>query len=96
MKSNIVLAFPPPFAHLCLAARLQYFWGYGNIIDMTAKPWDILDPSKRTNEEKALSRMDICENCEFFIKITSQCKKCGCFMNIKTRIEEAYCPIGKW
>jgi len=96
MKSNIVLAFPPPFAHLCLTARLQYFWGYGNIIDMTAKPWDILNPRKRTIDDKALSRMDICNKCEFFLKMTSQCKKCGCFMNIKTRIEEAYCPIGKW
>jgi hypothetical protein len=96
MKSNIVLAFPPPFAHLCLTARLQYFWGYGNIIDMTAKPWDILDPSKRTNEEKGYSRMDICNKCEYLIQNVSTCKKCGCFMTIKTRIEEAYCPIGKW
>ena len=63
---------------------------------MNAKPWDFLDPSKRTTEEKALSRMDICNNCEFFINLTSQCKKCGCFMNIKTRIEEAYCPEYKW
>ena len=63
---------------------------------MTAKPWDILDPSKRTNEEKGYARMDICNKCEYLIQNVSTCKKCGCFMTIKTRIEEAYCPIGKW
>jgi hypothetical protein len=63
---------------------------------MNAKPWDILDPNKRTNEAKGYSRMDICNNCEYLIKMTKTCMKCGCFMTIKTRIEEAYCPIGKW
>ena len=63
---------------------------------MNAKPWDILDPLKRTSEEKGYSRMDICNNCEYLINMTKTCMKCGCFMTIKTRIEEAYCPIGKW
>jgi hypothetical protein len=63
---------------------------------MNAKPWDILDPNKRTNEAKGYSRMDICLNCEYLINMTKTCMKCGCFMTIKTRIEEASCPIGKW
>jgi hypothetical protein len=30
------------------------------------------------------------------IKLTSQCKKCGCFMEAKTKLPNAECPIGKW
>ena len=41
-------------------------------------------------------RMAECQGCEHFIKGTSQCKKCGCFMKVKSRIATASCPIGKW
>ncbi len=37
-----------------------------------------------------------CEKCEFLIKPTNNCKKCGCFMKVKTRVATARCPIGKW
>ena len=37
-----------------------------------------------------------CEKCEFLFKPTGSCKKCGCFMNTKTKIATAACPIGKW
>jgi len=75
---------------------LQYFWGYANIAYMNAKPWDILDKNKRVEEDTYKDRMDICNKCEFLINMTKQCMKCGCFMEIKTRIDNAYCPIGKW
>ena len=42
------------------------------------------------------ARLAECYDCEHFIKATSQCKKCGCFMKVKTRIATARCPIGKW
>jgi hypothetical protein len=42
------------------------------------------------------SRLAICNACPEFIKSTSQCKKCGCFMSAKTRLKVASCPIGKW
>ena len=41
-------------------------------------------------------RFSICQGCDHFIKATSQCKKCGCFMKVKTRISTARCPVGKW
>lgn len=63
---------------------------------MNAKPWDILNPDKRTSENIHNNRMDICNKCEYLINMTKQCKKCGCFMEIKTKIDNAYCPIGKW
>ena len=62
-----------------------------------ARPWDILDPNmqKVTNKVRE-ERIDACNNCEFLIKFTKQCKKCGCFMKVKTTIPWASCPIGKW
>ena len=41
-------------------------------------------------------RMAICESCEHLIKTTKQCRKCGCFMEIKTHLASVSCPIGKW
>ena len=43
-------------------------------------------------------RMDECNACEHFIKATSQCKQCGCFMKIKTRLSTSRCPLNppKW
>lgn len=45
---------------------------------------------------KAVDRMKICLQCEHFLKITKQCKKCGCFMPIKTRMPQQKCPVDKW
>ena len=41
-------------------------------------------------------RWNECQNCEHLIKATNTCKKCGCFMKIKTRVATASCPVGKW
>lgn len=60
-------------------------------------PLDLLNPmTKHSTEEESNSRFKICKGCPELIKLTSQCKKCGCFMNIKTKLEAAKCPIGKW
>lgn len=61
------------------------------------RPWDVLNPNvKLSGEEKAKARLDICFNCDRLLKITTQCKECGCFMKLKSRIENAKCPLGKW
>ena len=58
---------------------------------------DALNPmTKDAPKEVYDARMSLCLSCPELIKITSQCKKCGCFMNLKTKIEAAKCPIGKW
>ena len=60
-------------------------------------PLDLLNPmTKHAPDELAISRFDICKGCPELIKLTSQCKKCGCIMRIKTKLEAAKCPIGKW
>lgn len=62
-----------------------------------AKPWDVLNPNiVYLDKDKSLERFNICKSCPELIKFTSQCKKCGCFMKLKTTMEHASCPIGKW
>ena len=41
-------------------------------------------------------RLSVCKNCPLFIKITNQCRQCGCFMNLKAKLSHASCPIGNW
>jgi hypothetical protein len=62
-----------------------------------SRPWDMLDPAvKKVSEEVAEKRFNICKNCPELIQLTKTCKKCGCFMQMKTKLEHAVCPIGKW
>lgn len=75
-----------------LSAWQQYKKNLGE-----TRPWDLLDPSlPLLNDEDANKRYDICKACPELIKLTKQCKKCGCFMAAKTRLEAATCPMGKW
>lgn len=47
-------------------------------------------------KEIAQKRYNLCKICDQFNPTTFTCKKCGCFMKLKTQLEKAYCPIGKW
>jgi hypothetical protein len=61
------------------------------------RPWDVVNPNTEwATEEKTKERFDICNGCPELINLTTQCKKCGCIMKIKTKLEKASCPIGKW
>ena len=60
------------------------------------RPWDLINSDNIISEEESNKRLEICKNCPELIKLTDQCKKCGCFMNLKTKLEKAKCPIGKW
>jgi tRNA(Ile2) C34 agmatinyltransferase TiaS len=61
------------------------------------RPWDMLDPNiERAEVQVAEERLNVCKACPELIKVTGQCKKCGCFMHLKTKLEAATCPIGKW
>ncbi|NBP57569.1 hypothetical protein EBU71_13735 [bacterium] len=62
-----------------------------------SRPWDLVNPGKaRADEDVASKRLDICLSCPELIKLTKQCKKCGCFMSAKVKLDNAACPIGKW
>ena len=61
------------------------------------RPWDMLNPNTNfVDDSTAKARLDLCLSCPELIKATKQCKKCGCFMHLKTKVENATCPIGKW
>ena len=46
--------------------------------------------------EVAQHRIEICNSCEFLLEITRNCKKCGCFVDVKTKISHTSCPVKKW
>lgn len=61
-----------------------------------AKPWDMINGSARVSADVIKQRLDICHTCPAFKPLTQRCKKCGCFMTMKSQLEKAYCPLGKW
>ena len=63
----------------------------------TTRPWDMLNPNvPKVSDDVESTRMSLCMDCPELIKSTKQCKQCGCFMNMKVKLEKAQCPIGKW
>ena len=74
-------------------------------VDEYAKTNDKIDLRGISNRFKSVMlhdqdiidrRWDECNKCEFLLKPTNNCKKCGCFMKVKTKVATASCPIGKW
>lgn len=41
-------------------------------------------------------RLAICHECEFYDAQQIKCRKCGCKLNLKTRLQAWHCPISKW
>ncbi len=61
-----------------------------------SRPWQMLNKDNFISLEDSNARLSICKECPELIKLTTQCKKCGCFMAAKTKLENARCPLGKW
>ena len=58
---------------------------------------DLFDPNQpRSGKDLIEYRLAICNECPFFNKISKQCRKCGCFMKLKSTLKQASCPVGKW
>jgi len=47
------------------------------------------------NKNSSVSPLDILKPGTEWV-LSKQCKKCGCFMAIKTKLQAATCPLGKW
>ncbi len=47
-------------------------------------------------DDLAKERMKLCTQCEYFTKLSRQCKLCGCFLDMKTKLLDASCPVEKW
>jgi hypothetical protein len=66
--------------------------GYKN-----TKPWDLLNSSTEfVNKNILRERLDVCESCPKFIKLTKQCKICMCIMPAKAMMADSFCPLHKW
>lgn len=64
--------------------------------EMTADDLVDLDNPNPTPTHYILQRWNTCISCDRLLKVTRQCKECGCFMKVKVRLRNASCPIGKW
>lgn len=47
-------------------------------------------------DELSRERLKVCEECPHFKRLARQCELCGCFLDLKTKLLEASCPINKW
>ena len=50
----------------------------------------------RSSKEVIEERLAICNECPWLDKRLVKCRKCGCFMKLKSTLGSAKCPIGKW
>jgi Family of unknown function (DUF6171) len=46
--------------------------------------------------ELAGERLKVCEECPHFRHLARQCSLCSCFLDLKTKLLEATCPVEKW
>lgn len=61
------------------------------------RPWDLFNKEMgRVDSEIYKKRLEICKECPELIKVTFQCKKCGCLMKQKSKLSDASCPLKKW
>ena len=56
----------------------------------------ILEQLPHVIKELKEKRYSICKSCEYFDKNSKNCKKCSCFMPMKTLFVVATCPLEKW
>lgn len=58
---------------------------------------DLLAGKRLISEaELASERIKTCEKCPSFRPVSRQCALCHCFLDLKTKIVKASCPINKW
>lgn len=50
----------------------------------------------RATNETIRDRKAICKTCPEFNAKLNKCKKCGCALQHKLRINGEKCPLGKW
>lgn len=46
--------------------------------------------------ESREKNLKICSDCEFYIKESERCGKCGCFLKLKVKLKSWKCPLNKW
>ena len=51
---------------------------------------DNLDASLKANEKLYNKRLSLCRECEFLI--SGMCRKCGCYVEVRTALKNKSCP----
>ena len=51
---------------------------------------------KQTTINEYINRLSICKDCEYFNDKKWSCKKCGCFLDKKAKMNTEKCPDDKW
>lgn len=54
----------------------------------------MINPMKLASSETVSERLSHCNDCEH--NKAGICKRCGCFVNGKSRLAYSSCPIGLW
>jgi len=68
-----------------------------NIFKSAADTLKRVAKDKRTvTSSQQAERLSICVQCEHFASEKAVCKKCGCFLQLKTQFANMRCPIDKW
>lgn len=49
---------------------------------------------KTCEGDELKKRLELCSSCQYLIN--KRCLKCGCFVEVKTRLATSKCPVGKW
>ena len=72
-------------------------WRFTNIIQTGKNRWSKLAVKFwRVPGDIKNHRYEICKQCDYFISVSTQCKKCLCAMGLKTWLGGFKCPQGKW
>lgn len=50
----------------------------------------------RTQIDEYIHRLTVCKDCEYFDNKKWSCKKCGCYLDKKAKMNTENCPNGKW
>jgi hypothetical protein len=65
------------------------------LVEGYSKLWKIQDMPDR-EQKLAEARMEICMNCQYRMKATNTCSKCGCYLPSKTKCMRCTCPKDFW
>ena len=62
-----------------------------------ARPWDLWNKDiGRVAEEVTAARLAVCKGCDRYFSLMHLCVECGCVMEAKALLPNAYCPLRKW
>jgi len=56
----------------------------------------IMEDSDFSSKELIITRLSICNACEFVSDNKDSCTQCSCLLESKTKYVETFCPIRKW